>query len=250
MKTTKSMTRKVTVMVTCASLMLLTVGAWTAFAAGASLQENEAVWGKAVAVHKMDNGAEKRFYKMQNTQDVGFRYFTYKDGRVIDDGLIGSAPIAAKAEKTGLPSSALSQSYYQNHPTSAQALDQAWGKAAAVRTVDGGMEERYYKVQNTQDLGFRYFQIKDGKVVASGLARVTGEKEKAAELKGVPVGFVKSAGVESVAEVESVWGKPLKVKKLANGNEERYYKIDNTMNFGSKMFLFKDGKAIASAVAN
>jgi len=249
MKTIR-LTGKVMMMVAGASLMIAAAGSGTAFAAGATLQDNEAVWGSPVSVQKMDNGAEKRFYRIQNTQDLGFRYFVYQDGQVIDDGLARMAPVAEKAQKGGLPASELSKSYYQKHPTSAQALDQKWGKAVAVRTLDNGVEERYYRVQNTQDVNFRYFQIKEGKVIASGLARVTGDKEQAAELKGVPVGFVKPTGVETVAEVESVWGKPLKVKKLANGMEERYYKLDNTTNPGNRMFLFKDGKAVASAMAN
>jgi hypothetical protein len=251
MKTTKSLTQKVTVILTCASLMLLTVGAWTAFAAGATLQENEAVWGKPVSIQQLDNGAEKRFYKYQNTMSFGLPYFVYRDGKVIDEGLAVAAPESQKVEKTGLPFSTLSKNYYQRNTTTAQDVDTAWGKTVAVRTLEDGSQERYYKYQNTIDLGYRSFLVKDDKVVASAIARVIRIPEKKAELKGVTVNFVKEAGIETIAEVEQNWGRPVTVKKLANGTEERYYKYGNTMMSDLKaMFLFKDGKAIATAVAN
>jgi hypothetical protein len=251
MKTTKSLTKKVTVMVTCASLMLLTVGAWTAFAAGATLQENEAVWGKAVSVQQLDNGAEKRFYRYQNTMSIGVPYFVYRDGKVVDEGLAAAAPESQKAEKMGLPFGTLSKDFYQHHTTTVQEVDAAWGKAVAVRTLEDGLQERYYKYQNTVDLGYRCFLVKDDRVVASAIARVIAIPEKKAELKGVSVNFVKETGAETIAEVEQTWGRPASVKKLANGTEERYYKYGNTMmNDLKAMFLFKDGKAIATAVAN
>jgi hypothetical protein len=251
MKTTKSLTKKVTVILTCASLMLLTVGAWTAFAAGATLQENEAVWGKPIGVQKLDNGAEKRFYKYQNTMSIGVPFFVYRDGQVIDEGLAAATPESPKSGKMGLPFGTLSRDYYQNHPTTAQQVDAAWGKAVAVRPLEDGSEERYYKYQNTIDLGYRAFLEKDDKVIASAISRVTGVPEKKAELKGVRVNFVKETGVSTIAEVERTWGRPVSVKKLANGTEERYYKYGNTMmNDLKAMFLFKDGKAVATAVAN
>jgi hypothetical protein len=251
MKTTKSLSKKVTVMVTCASLMLLTVGAWTAFAAGVTLQENEAVWGKAVSIQKLDNGAEKRFYKYQNTMSFGLPYFVYRDGKVVEEGLAVAAPEAQKAQTMGLPFGTLSKDYYQKHTTTVQEVDAAWGKAVALRTLEDGSQERYYKYQNSIDLGYRCFLVKDDKVIASAIARVIGVPEKKAELNGISVNFVKETGVETVAEVEQIWGRPVSVKKLANGTEERYYKYGNTMmNDLKAMFLFKDGKVVATTVAN
>jgi hypothetical protein len=67
----------------------------------------------------------------------------------------------------------------------------------------------------------------------------------------VRVNFVKETGVQTIAEVEQTWGRPVTVKKLANGTEERYYKYANTMmNDLKAMFLFRDGKVVATAVAN
>jgi hypothetical protein len=253
MKTKRSVTRKLTVMVACASLMLLTVGVFPAFAAGATLQDNEAVWGKAISVQKLDNGAEKRFYKYQGTMSFGVPYFVYRDGRVIEEGLAAAAPETVKAQKAGLPFPSLSRSYYQRNETTARDVDATWGKAVATRTLEDGSQERYYKYQNTNDMGgYRTFLVKDEKVVASAIARVINVPEKKAELTGVrmPVVAGLSAG-ESVADVERNLGRPVAVKKLANGSEERYYKYGNTMmNDFKSMYLFKDGKAVGAAVAN
>ena len=250
MKTKQGLTKRAAAVVTCASLMLLTVGAWTAFAAGASLQENEAVWGAPVGIQKLDNVTEKRFYKPTNTMDIGLRTFVYKEGRVIEDGFARVAPDTANKDNKGLPVSDLSVAYYQSNPATAEEKDKLWGSPVAVRTLADGSEERYYKFQNSLDAGFRYFKVKDGKVVASGIARVIGTQEQKAELKGVQVAGT-SGNAGSVPEIEKVWGKPLQVKALANGTEERYYKYENSINVGgNRMFLFKDGQAVATGIAN
>ncbi|MCE5282038.1 MAG: hypothetical protein LLG93_08045, partial [Deltaproteobacteria bacterium] len=233
-------TRKAMAVATGVSL-IVTLGAGTVLAA--TLQETEAVWGSPVAVQKLDNGIEKRYYGTDNTMDLGFRVFSYKDGTVVAEGFERVAPVAEKAAKAGLPDGVLSGSFQS---AGAQDLDKIWGKPAAVRTLENGTEERYYKIENTQDLDYRVFQVKGGQVVASGIAALPTIPEKQAELKGIPVGFLADANGATVSEVESVWGKALSVKKLANGTEERYYKNDNTMGIGDRIFLFKDGKAVAT----
>ncbi|MCE5265886.1 MAG: hypothetical protein LLG97_20440 [Deltaproteobacteria bacterium] len=253
MKTTKSLTKKATVVLTCASLMLLTVGAWTAFAAGATLQENEAIWGKPISIQKLDNGAEKRFYKYQNTGAMSTPYFVYQDGKVVEEGLAVTIPETKKAAKMGLSFDTASTSFYQNHPTTAQELDAIWGKVVAVRTLEDGSQERYYKYQNTQNWGYHCYLVKDGKVLGATMASVIAIPEKQAEPQGVRLPLnaaVANPGIKTVAEVEETWGRPVTVKKLANGTEERYYKWGNTaLSEARALFLFKDGKLIASAVA-
>jgi hypothetical protein len=234
-------TRKAMAVATGVSL-IVTLGAGTVLAA--TMQETEAVWGSPVAVQKLANGVEKRYYGTDNTMDLGFRVFSYKDGTVIAEGFERVAPVAEKAVKAGLPDGVLSGSYKS---ASVQDIDKIWGKPAAVRTLENGTEERYYKIQNTQDLDYRVFQVKGGQVVASGIATLPGIPAKKAELTGVRIGLLSSTNAGTVADVEKVWGKALSVKKLANGSEERYYKNDNTMSIGSRMFLFKDGKAVATA---
>ena len=246
MKTTKGLKRAVEV--TIGASMMLMIGILPAFAAGATVQDTEAVWGKPVSVQKLDNGMEKRFYKYNDGAITGFRYFVYRDGGVIGEGVDSAAPTTAKAEKPGLPVSELSRSYFQNHPWTVQDLEQIWGKPVAVRTLENGAEERVYSRNNAGDIGMRCYRVKDGKVVANSVVKVTGVQESKGELKGIPMDHVKDAGTETVAQIESIWGKPVGVKKLANGMEERYYKTTETV--ANRMFLFKEGKAVATTVVN
>jgi len=247
MKTTTGTTKKAAVIVICMSLMMLNISA-LALAAGDSLQDKEAAWGKPCAIQKLDNGIEKRFYKYQNTMDIGFRYFVYQNGVVIGDGLTGTLPEAKNTEKKGLPISELSKSFYQNFPIGIEGIERTWGRPVAVRPLEDGAEERYYKYQNTMDIGLRHFVVKNGNVIAGGISNMPPTETKK-ESMGVPVLFVEDAGTDTVADIERAWGKPVNVRTLSNGMEERYYKFENTMDMGHRMFLFKDGKAVGSTIA-
>jgi hypothetical protein len=121
-----------------------------------------------------------------------------------------------------------------------------------VRSLPDGSKEQYYKYQNSAfDLGYRCFLVKNDQVVASALTRVAGIWEKGREIMGVPVRYVREKESRSIADVEKTWGRPVHVKKLPDGTEERYYQYGNTMMTDlMAMFLFKDGKLIATAVAN
>ena len=71
---------------------------------------------------------------------------TGRIGLLIQEVAKNILPEVKKAEKKGLPISELSRSYYQNYPTTAEEVDQAWGKPVAVRPLEDGSEERYYNM--------------------------------------------------------------------------------------------------------
>jgi hypothetical protein len=108
MKTMKRRNKKAMLTLTCAAcatLMLLTVGSWTASAGGflateKTVAENEAAWGAPTVIQVFDNGTEKRFYKYtNNTMINGFRCFLCKDGKVIaDGGFEATAPEVQKVQ--------------------------------------------------------------------------------------------------------------------------------------------------------
>lgn len=68
------------------------------------------------------------------------------------------------------PVTAFSKSYYQQHKTAAAALEQKHGKPLAVRTLDNGHEVWSYKEDNSKQLDFGFFVIKDGYVVGSNVS--------------------------------------------------------------------------------
>jgi hypothetical protein len=96
MRTLKSWNKKAMLTVTCATLatvLFLTIGGVSAFAGGflatgKTVAENEAVWGNPSMILKFNDGTEKRYYKYQNSVDVGYRTFVYRDNRAVDDGSI------------------------------------------------------------------------------------------------------------------------------------------------------------------
>lgn len=115
MKTKKGLTKRLTVLVSCVSLMLLTVGAWTAFAAdpqtkegcppyqtlgvsAQSVEQIEGIWGKPVLVNKLTNGDEVRYYKNSESNLNGSgagvgnridRMFVFRNGATIGTANVG-----------------------------------------------------------------------------------------------------------------------------------------------------------------
>jgi len=68
------------------------------------------------------------------------------------------------------PLTALSKSYYQKHKTAAAELEQKFGKPLAVKKIDNGQEVWSYKEDNSRQLDFSFFVIKDGYVVGSNVS--------------------------------------------------------------------------------
>ncbi|HDI58951.1 MAG TPA: hypothetical protein ENF48_01110 [Desulfobacteraceae bacterium] len=54
-----------------------------------TVDEVEKVWGKPIAVQKIDNGMENRVYEIPNPYpaDMKYRYFLSKDGKVVASGI-------------------------------------------------------------------------------------------------------------------------------------------------------------------
>ncbi len=250
-------TMKSVITVSCCAVLMAAWGLLPALSSAETLQDVENTWGKPSAVVKMENGAEKRFYKHLNTMDLGYRYFVIKDGNVIAKGTIASGELpSAPVAKANLPEDKLgvSKAYYTNHPTTVAEIEQVWGKPTAVKSLNNGKEERYYRYQTSMDIGYRAFLIQDGKVVASSIINsgvLPSAPVAQANLAEDKLGMSKayySNHPTTVAEIEQVWGKPAAVKSLSNGKEERYYNYLNSMDIGYRTFLIQDGKVIASGI--
>jgi hypothetical protein len=242
----------------CCAALMAAWGLMPVTASAESLQDVENTWGKPAAIQKLADGAEKRFYRNMNTMDLGFRYFTIKDGNVIANGMVAAAELpSAPVPQANLAEAkvGMSKSYYSGHSTLVADIEQTWGKPVAVKALDSGKEERYYKYQSAMDIGYRTFLVQDGKVIASGyttlnaLPTVQVGKANLAEGKlGISKSYY-SGHPTMVADIEQTWGKPVAVKALDNGKEERYYKYQNSMDVGFRTFLIQDGKVVASGVA-
>jgi len=227
--------------IVAAGLLTVVATSWGLFPStgnAMSLQDLEKTWGKpAVAVHA-ENGVEKRYYKFQNTMDAGYRVFNVQGNEVVDAGITGSAP--------GLPANAVSKDYWANHPKTVEAL----GKPTSTRTLPDGSVEMFYKYEGAADIGNRYYIVKDGKIIASGTTGRALTDPQKGEMKATRAITASAAYYQNnpmtVQAVDATWGKPVRVKTLDNGMEERLYKFSSTQDIGYRFFLIKNGKVVTS----
>lgn len=256
------------------TLIAFALVAGTASAAGLSeryyqkhelkIEKLDRIWGKPVLVETLDNGLQRRVYKVENPypENMRYRFFMARDGRVVSSGISdrkgGSAEFVAKETKT-LPTSKISESYYAKNPLSAEEVERTWGTPVQVKNMGAGLEGRVYEIDNPYpaSMKYRYFLIHGGMVMASGITDIIGTQEKAdtCGLTGPPVGRLSKVYYENnkltVAEVDKVWGKPLAVQKIDNGMENRIYEIDNPYpaNLKYRYFLTKNGAVVASGIS-
>jgi hypothetical protein len=105
-----------------------------------------------------------------------YRYFLFENKKVIASGItdvIGTQQQADTCPVTGPPVSHLSKLYYQRQDLMVSELDRVWGKPLAVQKIANGMENRIYEIRNPypENMKYRYFLSKDGKVVGSGISQ-------------------------------------------------------------------------------
>jgi len=139
-----------------------------------SIAELDKVWGTPVDVRKLDNGMEERYYP--SPMKAGqYQNFICQDGRVIAGGMTflsnGKAdiPRLTPVVLKGIPVNKLDQGYVG---ASVQDIEKVWGKPVAKKTLNNGMEERFYKSPDgiaSAGSGHRFFLVSDGKIIGSGI---------------------------------------------------------------------------------
>jgi hypothetical protein len=154
-------------------------------------------------------------------------------------------------------SDTLSRSFYTHHPRSIEDVESVWGQPVAITAINGGMERRTYPSQSpVTDLKYRYFLIKNGMVLASGITDT--EKTMSPETHQDTVEFI--AGDLSKAfyarhrttvdHLDRTWGKPLIVKDDSDRTQYRVYEIDNAYtDFRFRKFVVRDGIVVASRLS-
>ena len=154
-------------------------------------------------------------------------------------------------------SDSLSRSFYTHHPRSAQEMEKVWGEPVDIAVLDGGVERRTYTIQSPYtDLKYRYFLIKDGMVMASGITD-TG-KAMPPDTHRDTTGFVASdlskafyaKHTTTVAHLDSTWGQPLAVRDTDDGTQFRIYEVQAPYtDFKFRKFIVKDGIVVASRIS-
>lgn len=154
-------------------------------------------------------------------------------------------------------SDTLSRSFYAHHPRSVDDVESVWGKPVAITAINDSIEKRTYPVQSpVTDLRYRYFLIKDGMVLASGITDT--EKTISPETHQETVEFVASDLSKAfyarhrttVDHLDRTWGKPLHVKNDQDGTQYRIYEVANAYtDFRFRKFIVKDGIVVASRLS-
>ncbi|RLC30003.1 MAG: hypothetical protein DRH32_06435, partial [Deltaproteobacteria bacterium] len=222
-------------------------------------------WGEPVNVQPLGSGMEKRYYKISNPYppDLGYRYFVVKDDKVVYSGItdMDGSPKSLAAEKDIIFNVGdLSKSFYSRHPDIASKVLESWGTPVNVMQLENGIEQRVYKINNPYPsaFGYRYFRVKDGKVLASGLAESDGTAEAGLSNVCRPLSVSELSreyyAINPMSEqtLNHVWGKPIDVRDIGDGIEQRTYKIRNAYpaSFGFRYFQVKDGQVIASGITD
>lgn len=142
-----------------------------------TVDQLDKIWGKPVQVQPMGDGEEIRTYPIANPYtDFKFRRFIVKDGIVVASRISPSEDVLIETHRKsgfkGIEINEVSHAYYQAHPMTLKEVELVWGKAVSVRQTGSGLEKRYYKINFPNDVGFefRFFVVKDGMVVSSGIS--------------------------------------------------------------------------------
>lgn len=227
-----------------------------------NLQSVEQVWGQPVNVVTLDNGIEKRTYAIQSPYtDLKYRYFLFKNDKVLASGITDTGPVAAHEEvpaSVAFAPSDLSKAFYARHPTTVAHLDQTWGAPICVEDADDGNQYRVYAIDTPYaDFRYRKFVVKGDRVVASYLA--PGQScgmETEPVFQDIEINELShryyAAHPMTLKAVESVWGRPVFVRKSEKGLEKRIYRlqIPSDAAFDFRFFIVENGMVVSSGIAD
>jgi len=226
------------------------------------LQSIEQVWGQPVNVVPLENGIEKRTYAIQSPYtDLKYRYFLFKNDKVLASGITDTGPVATHekaAESVAFSPSDLSKSFYARHPTAVDHLDQTWGTPICIEDAADGNQYRVYEIDTPYaDFRYRKFVVRDGQVVASYLA--PGEScgiEPEPVFHDIEINELShryyAAHPMTLEAVESVWGRPVFVRKSEKGLEKRIYRLQvpSDAAFAYRFFIVENSRVVSSGITD
>jgi hypothetical protein len=227
-----------------------------------SLQSVERVWGQPVKIAALDKGVEKRTYAIQSPYtDLKYRYFLFKNDKVLASGITDTGPVAAHAKAAGsvaFAPSGLSKAFYARHPTTVDHLDRTWGNPLCVEDAEDGNQYRVYAIDTPYaDFRYRKFVVRDDRVVASYLApEESCGMEPEPAIHDIEINELShryyAAHPMTLEAVETVWGRPVFVRKSEKGLEKRIYrlKVPSDTAFGFRFFIVENGMVVSSGITD
>jgi len=151
-----------------------------------------------------------------------------------------------------------SQAFYEKHPMSMDEVKKQWGKPTAVVKSEGGVEKLFFKLKDSfiVDTAYRFFVIKDGMVLYSGLSQTIDRQREHKKPSQFPISRMDEAyykkNMVSAQKLIDVMGTPLKKTKTADGGLVYVYKIKNAwlVDTAYQYFIVKDGRVMGSGATD
>ncbi len=153
-----------------------------------------------------------------------------------------------------------SEKFYADHPDVAKQIVKDWGQPMAVEEMENGYEKWIYKIDNPWpvEMAYRYFIIKDGRVLYSGLTDQGKTKINAefADTDRFSSGKLSHEFYEKhhrkADQMLKAWGDPVDVIKLENGTEKRIYEFENQFTGTAYRYFIidADGNVVASGMSD
>jgi hypothetical protein len=151
-----------------------------------------------------------------------------------------------------------SKAFYEKNPMSVQEVKKQWGTPTAVVQSGGGAEKLYYKLKDAfiVDTAYRFFVIKDGMVLYSGLSQTIEKHKEHKKPSQFPVSRLDEAyykkNMVSIQSLIDVMGEPLKKTKTPDGGLVYVYKIKNPwlVNSAYQYFIVKNGRVMGSGATD
>ena len=159
----------------------------------------------------------------------------------------------------GFVPSDISKAYYAKFPVSVAQLDRIWGRPIHVDKTKDGAERRVYEISDPYtDFRYRYFLVRDDRVVASRISTDKGFRADDSNRvqQNIQVNEISHAYYEkhpmSLDEVEKTWGQPVFILAGKGGMEKRIYKIanPNPAGFEFRYFIVKGNDIVSSGITD
>ena len=181
---------------------------------------------------------------------LGFRRLTLLVCTLLVGGWV-FAGMAAAFDQT-------SKAFYDKHPMSVDQVKKQWGKPTAVVESKGDVEKLYFKLKDAYlvDTAYRFFVVKDGMVLYSGLSQTIDKRSDIKKPEQFPISRLDQAyykkNMISVEKLEKVMGDPILTKPTSTGGLVYVYKIKNPWLVDSayQYFIVKDGRVMGSGATD
>ena len=181
--------------------------------------------------------------------NTGFRRMTVLLFILLAGGLVLAGSVSAFDQT--------SKAYYEKHPMSEEQVRKTWGKPVSTESMAGGAKKLYFKLEQNwlTDSGYRFFVVKDGMVVYSGLSQ-TKAKVKSHKKKGdIPISRVDQEyfrkNLVTIDKVNDIYGKPMLVTTY-EGSDVYVYEAKGTFIKDKyyRFFIVQNGRVIGSGATD